>query len=176
MGSALAGCSESTERSAGLFYNEARLCVQNLTASNVELAIATANDGTLVDDNGAKRDRSELLLGPQAVNCRTTSSSVSYPSIKFWLKTGSDWSDQMRFSNSQSSLSFRVAPDVSIEALVLGSNDKQYFEVVPGTAFTVSLPDLPGVTLVGESNGQLRSYPNGLKAYQLDVRLVPSSL
>lgn len=176
VGTALAGCTESAERSAGPLSNEARLCVQNLTASNVELAIAKGNDGTLVDDNGGRSDRSELLLGPQTVECRTTSTSLGFPSITFWLKTGSDWSDQMRFSSNQSNLDFRVAPDESIEALVLGSNDKQYFEVVPGEAFTLSLADLPGVTLVGESNGQLRSFPNGLRAYQLDVRLVPSTL
>jgi hypothetical protein len=174
--SALAGCAAPSERSAGLFYNEARLCVQNLTTSNVELTVATANDGTLVDDNGAKRERSELLLGPQAFSCRTTSSSVSYPSIKFWLKSGSEWSDQMRFSNSQSNLNFRVAPDESIEALVLGGNDKQSFVITPNEPFTVSLDDLPGLTLVGESTGQLRTFPNGLKAYQLDVRLVPGTL
>lgn len=150
--------------------------MQNLTASNVDWAVARANDGTLVDDNGAKQTRSELTLGPQAFGCRTTSSSLEFPAIKFWLKSGSEWSDQMRFGNSTPDFTFRIAPDDSIEALVLGSNDKQYFEVTPGKPFTFTLDALPGVALLGQTDGRLRSFPNGIKAYQLDVRLVPGSL
>lgn len=165
-------CQSSTpEREAGLFYNEMRLCIQNMTSQTIEERVAYGSDGTLVNDSGEQQDEFSKLLGQQAFVCYTTKSKISYPSIYFQLKADGEWSDIVQVSNSDAGFSVRVDPDNSLESLVIGTFDKQDIDVSGGKTFTFTLDQLPGKTIVGYLNGKLRTYPNGLKGYQMDLRI-----
>jgi hypothetical protein len=170
-----AACAESApEREAGLFYNELRLCMQNQTSENVEERVQYGNDGTLVNDAGKQQDEFSTLLGPQAFVCYTTKAKVSYPAIYFQLKSGSEWSDVVQVSSSNTGFSVRVDPDNSAASLFFGRYDKESVQAEGGKSFTFTLEDLPNSTIVGYISGQLRTYPNGTKAYQMDLRIIPN--
>lgn len=166
--------SDAPEREAGLFYNELRLCMQNQTSESIEERVQYGNDGTLVNDAGTQQDEFSSLLGPRAFVCYTTKSKLSYPAIYFQLKSGSEWSDVVLVSSSNSGFSVRVDPDNSAASLFFGRYDKESVQAEGGKSFTFTLEDLPNSTIIGYISGQLRSYPNGTKAYQMDLRIVPN--
>lgn len=170
----LTACQSSEpEREAGLFYNEMRVCIQNLTSGNVTEAIEVGNDGTLVNDSNVKQDRFDLTLGPQATACHTTSSSIQVPSINFLLDAGNGPSDVVTVKNATDAVRVVVGEDDSFEGFVLGPANKQDVDFTVGKAFTFTLDQLPNAEIVGYTNGQLRTFPNGLKAYTMDLRIVP---
>lgn len=162
------------ERSAGFFYNEMRICVQNQTSQTIDEVVEVANDGTLVNDSGARQDSFSVGLGPQALACHTTSSNIQIPAILLQLDAGSGPSNVVTISNSNSGFRVIVGEDTSLEGAYTGKLNKQEVDVTEGKTFTFQLDQLPGMTIVGYISGDLRSFPNGLKAYQMDLRIIPS--
>lgn len=148
-----------------------RLCIQNMTSQNIQERVEYGDDGTLVNDSGEQQDQFSKTLGQQAFVCYTTKSKLSYPSIYFQLNADGKWSDVVQVSNTDNGFSVRVDPDNSLESLVIGNYDKEDLEVSGGKKFTFTLDQLPGKTIVGYLNGNPRTFPNGLKAYQMDLRI-----
>lgn len=163
----------STERQAGLVYTELRLCIQNLTSTSIKEEVRRVNDGVLATDQGAKEKGFKSVITPMAFVCYTTDSDFAIPGIKFVLNAGSGWSDLVEVTNQAGSFWVRVDPDNSPESLAIGAFDKKNIDARKGESFSFTLEDLPGTTIVGFIDGKEREYPNGLKAYQMDLRVIP---
>ena len=126
-----------------------------------------------MSDSGTRQDEFEVVLGPGALSCHTTSSSIQVPSINFLLDAGNGPSDVVTVKNATDALRVVVGEDNSLEGFVLGPANKQDVDFTVEKTFTFSLDQLPDAEIVGYTNGQLRTFPNGLKAYTMDLRIVP---
>jgi len=176
----LSGCSPASPstatnaptRAAGAFYNEARLCFQNMTSSTMQFELAAQYGGDLIDDSSeVTKGVAKKVLGPNVFFCYTTTNLfIAHPRIRFRFLVDQVSSNVFEVYSSNAGFGFIVGPDDFGDGFFFSDPEKSVI-VEPGNQFTEELPQLPNMSMVGTVNGTLQTFPNGKKAYQFDIRV-----